>query len=107
MQGYKFPVQLPYVVGSLLTVTLLMLCKKRMVVRGRVTAAVCFIGKNAVFMFMSQGVSSSLIYKIVPLIQCHWLLKLVVVYAINCLLAIVIAYLFLLLDNYFHQKLKK
>lgn len=107
MQGYKFPVQLPYVLGSLLTIVFVMLFKTKIAPRGRVVSTICFIGKNAIFMFMSQGVSSSLIYKIVSEIHFHWLPKLLLMYVVNCFLAIVIAGLFYMLDKKIQNQFQK
>ena len=54
---------------------------------------ITYIGKNAIFYYFAQGISSSLIYFIVVPFEenTNWLLLALIVYPINIVLAIIIA----------------
>jgi hypothetical protein len=54
---------------------------------------ITFIGKNAIFFYFAQGISSSLVYfLVVPLVEkMPWWTLMILIYLINVILATVIA----------------
>ena len=107
LQKFKFPVQLPYVCVSLAVICLILAFKTRIVASNCLTRLITFLGRNAIFFYMSQGVSSSLIYKLIPVINLNWEFKLIILFAINCLLAMIIGYIFYYIDNLFSPFVRK
>lgn len=87
----KFPPKIPYIVWSFISLATVMLLYNRF----RVTKDnfVNYIGKNAIFYYFAQGISSSLVYFIiVPLKESmHWAVLMVLIYVLNVALAIGLA----------------
>ena len=87
----KFPPRTPYIIWTLFSITTLFVLYNRL----KITKDnfITYIGKNAIFYYFAQGISSSLIYFIVVPFEenTNWLLLAVIVYPINIVLAIIIA----------------
>ena len=87
----KFPPQIPYIAWSLLSlVTVFVLYNRLKITKDNF---INHIGRNAIFFYFAQGISSSLVYFIVvPLKEnMHWAILMVLVYVVNVILAILIA----------------
>lgn len=88
LQLFKFPPKPEYFIFSLLS---LLLC---MFLYGRFySELLIFFGKNALLFYFCQGVSSSLIYYIVPHLSIYWVLKLLVIFFVNLLISILLVLL--------------
>lgn len=87
----KFPPKLPYIIWSSLSIVTLFVLHNRLKINKYYF--VNYIGKNAIFYYFSQGISSSFIYFIIiPLLgTTHWTLLLAIIFTINILLSIGIA----------------
>jgi len=87
----KFPPKIPYIIWSLFSLTTLFVLYNRLkIVKNNF---ICYIGKNAIFYYFAQGISSSLIYFIVVSFKetIHWVPFMIGVYLINIVLAVGIA----------------
>ncbi|MEC5394670.1 acyltransferase family protein [Bergeyella sp. RCAD1439] len=91
MNKQKFPPKIPYALWALFSLATLFVLYNRL----KITKDnfINYIGRNAIFYYFAQGISSSLVYFIVVPLKdnLHWGVLMVSVYAINVLLAIVIA----------------
>lgn len=88
MQGYKFPPTFVWGIYSLISISLFMLFRRP--IHSRI---LLWMGKNALSLYMSQGISSSLIFNIVPHINITlWQMKLVVMFSINLSLSLLIGW---------------
>lgn len=87
----KFPPKIPYIVWALFSVVTLLVLYNRL----KITKSnfINYIGKNAIFYYFSQGISSSLVYFLVVSLKdmMHWGVLLPIIFVVNILLAIIIA----------------
>ncbi|WP_336686895.1 acyltransferase family protein [Chryseobacterium bernardetii] len=87
----KFPPQIPYIIWAQFSlVTLFVLYNRLKVTKENI---ITYIGKNAIFFYFAQGISSSLVYFIVvPLKEnMPWWALMVIIYVINIILALIIS----------------
>lgn len=91
MNKAKFPPKLLYVFWSSFSLLTLLVLYNRLKIEKN--NFITYIGKNAIFYYFAQGMSSSLIYfVVVPLKEyLHWGIFLPIIFAINIGLAILIA----------------
>lgn len=87
----KFPPKIPYIIWTLFSLVTLFVFYNRL----KITKEnfITFIGKNAIFFYFAQGISSSLVYfLVVPLVEkMPWWTLMILIYLINVILATVIA----------------
>lgn len=108
LQTYKFAPQLPYVLASLFGLGVL-LCiyrafdvacervngahnKSERLLRA-ISKALEFAGVNAIYFYIAQGFSSSLLLKIAPQFSMWWGIKLALCFCINLALCVVFVYI--------------
>lgn len=84
-QKFKFPVQLPYLISSLLAISVVMFFKNK-----NENRLLEFVGKNAIFFYIAQGISSSMLFSLLPYINFNIYLKLCIMFSINLFLALII-----------------
>lgn len=91
MNKQKFPPKIPYIIWSLFSLATLFILYNRL----KITKDnfINYIGKNAIFYYFAQGMSSSLVYfLVVPLKEkMHWGVLMVIIFIINIILAVIIA----------------
>lgn len=89
----KFPPKIPYIIWTLFSLTTLFVLYNRLKITRE--SFITFIGKNAIFFYFAQGISSSLIYfLVVPGKEIlPWWLLMILMYFSNIALALVIALL--------------
>lgn len=87
----KFPPKIPYIIWSLFSLTTLFVLYNRLKITKE--SFVTHIGKNAIFFYFAQGISSSLVYfLVVPLKEyMPWWLLMIIIYIINIILAFIIS----------------
>ncbi len=87
----KFPPKIPYITVSLFAIVTVMSLYNRTKIMN--DNFVCNIGRNAIFYYFAQGISSSLVYLVVaPLKETPYKVALMItVFLLNILLAIIIA----------------
>jgi hypothetical protein len=87
----KFPPKIPYIIWSLFSLVTLFVFYNRLKITKE--SFVSHIGRNAIFFYFAQGISSSLVYfLVVPLKESiPWWLLMVLIYAINIILAFLIS----------------
>ncbi|WP_265131888.1 acyltransferase family protein [Chryseobacterium oranimense] len=87
----KFPPKIPYIIWSLFSITTLFVFYNRLKITKE--TFVTYIGKNAIFFYFAQGISSSLVYFIVVSLKENmpWWLLMILIYVINVILAFIIA----------------
>lgn len=87
----KFPPKIPYIIWTLFSLTTLFVFYNRL----KITKEnfVTYIGKNAIFFYFGQGLSSSLVYFLVVPLKAHmpWWILMVIIYVINIMLAFIIS----------------
>ncbi len=87
----KFPPQTPYIIWSLFSLVTLFVFYNRL----KITKEnfVTYIGKNAIFFYFGQGISSSLVYfLVVPMKESMpWWILMILIYGINIVLAFIIS----------------
>ena len=96
----KFPPKIPYIVWSLLSlVTIFVLYNRLKITKDNF---INYIGKNAIFYYFAQGMSSSVVYFLIPPLKDNvntWVLM-VIVYVLNVILAILFAEVLKKVDDY-------
>ena len=94
----KFPPKIPYIVAASLSIVTVLVFYNRLKITK--DSIVTYIGKNAIFYYFAQGISSSLVYFLVAALveDMHWAVLVVIVYVCNVLLAIGIAELLKKID---------
>ncbi len=87
----KFPPKTPYILWSLFSLVTLFVFYNRLKIHRE--NFICHIGRNAIFYYFAQGMSSSMIYfAVVPLKdRMNWVVLMILIYILNVLLAILIA----------------
>lgn len=107
MNKMKFPPKLPYILWSFLSlITVFALYNRWKITKDNFINE---IGRNAIFYYFAQGISSSLVYfVVVPLQdQIHWAILMIAIYILNVLLAIAIVQLLKRTDTLGWNILKK
>lgn len=96
----KFPPRLPYIVWSFLSLLLVFVFYNRLKINQE--NFITFIGKNAIFFYFAQGLSSSLVYFIVHPFKedLHWFLLMVSIFIINAIMAFFFAKLLKRVDRF-------
>lgn len=87
----KFAPKIPYIVWSFLSLFIVFVFYNRL--KFTTENLLSFIGKNAIFFYFAQGISSSLVYFIIPFFKekLHWSVLMILIYLVNVLLAIFLA----------------
>ncbi len=87
----KFPPKIPYIIWTLFSLTTLFVLYNRLKIKKE--NFITHIGKNAIFFYFAQGISSSLVYfLVVPLKEnMPWWLLMIIIYGINIILAFIIS----------------
>lgn len=91
MNKAKFPPKLLYIFWSGFSLVTLFVLYNRLKITKE--SIITFIGKNAIFFYFAQGMSSSLVYFLVVPLQdsMPWWVLMILIYLINIVLAFVIA----------------
>lgn len=100
MNKQKFPPKMPYIVWSFFSLATLFVLYNKLKINKE--NFITYIGRNAIFYYFAQGMSSSLIYFIVVNLKenTHWAILMVLMYIVNIVLAIVIAEILKKIDAY-------
>lgn len=86
----KFPPRIPYIVWAMPSLLLVYFLYNRLKVQAE--NILTYVGKNAIFFYFAQGISSSLIYFLVDPIKelVVWPLLMILAFAVNVLLALLL-----------------
>lgn len=100
MNKAKFPPKLLYVFWSGFSLLTLLVLYNRLKIRKN--NFITSIGKNAIFYYFAQGMSSSLVYFVVVRLKTDmwWGLLLILIFALNIILAVAIAWFLKRLDAF-------
>lgn len=87
----KFPPRVPYIIWTFFSLATLFVFYNRLKISKE--SFVTYIGKNAIFFYFAQGISSSLVYfLVVPLKEnMPWWILMILIYIVNVILAFIIA----------------
>lgn len=87
----KFPPKTPYIIWTLFSLVTLFVLYNRLKISKE--NFVTYIGKNAIFFYFGQGISSSLIYFLVVPLKGNmpWWVLMIIIYVINIILAFIIS----------------
>lgn len=96
----KFPPKMPYIIWSLFSLFLVFTFYNRLMIRRE--NIITYIGKNAIFFYFAQGISSSMVYFVVPYFKgnVHWSLLLMFIFIINLLWAFLLVKLLRKIDDW-------
>lgn len=91
MNKAKFPPKLLYIFWSSFSLITLFALYNRLKISKE--NFITYIGKNAIFFYFAQGISSSLVYFIVTTLKdsMNWVVLMILIYIINVILAVAIA----------------
>lgn len=89
VQKLKFPPHIVYLLISLIGISIALYFKGKIKIDKR--NIINKIGQNAIFYYLGQGISSSLLYFFVNRINISWYLKLLICIIFNIVLAIIIS----------------
>lgn len=96
LQSYKFPIGLPYVVASFISIFLsLFLLHASNFLHDLKIPIVNYIGKNSIYFYMSQGIGGSLIYYYVNWVDVYWIYKMLSAFFLNFLISYIIGLFFI------------
>lgn len=84
LQDYKFPFELPYVAISFVSIAFTIFFYDE----NRQNKWLEYLGRNALYYYAGQGVSSSLLFVVEPHISLVWGIKLLIMFAFNVVLTI-------------------
>ncbi|MAC96199.1 MAG: hypothetical protein CMC96_11935 [Flavobacteriales bacterium] len=97
LQNYKFPPKIEYVVASIISISLFLITARLIKKEYKIN----YIGKNALSFYLAQGIGSSLLFQLSPLLQIEWYYKLPIMFLFNLvsstIIAIAVIYIF---NNY-------
>lgn len=87
----KFPPKIPYIIWTLFSLVTLFVFYNRLKITKE--SFVTHIGRNAIFFYFAQGISSSLVYFLVAPLKdsMPWWILMILIYIINILLAFIIS----------------
>lgn len=87
----KFPPKIPYIIWTFFSLVTLFVFYNRLKISKE--SFITYIGKNAIFFYFAQGISSSLVYfVVVPLKEkMPWWILMIFIYIINVILAFIIS----------------
>lgn len=96
----KFPPKIPYIIASMLSLITVSVFYNRVNIAK--DSFITYVGKNAIFYYFAQGISSTIIYFVVEEFKdsWHWSVLLTVSYVLNVVLAIFIAEILKKIDSY-------
>lgn len=104
MQRLKFEYSAIYLVYSLIFIIFIWYINDRMNISNNLF---CWIGKNAIWFYFSQGVSSSICYSIVPIFTgFKWYITLPIVFIANFVLSLFISWMIIKIYNFLTSKLE-
>lgn len=98
MQENKSSGTIIYFWYSLITICVAVYCKQ--FYNKNKTCYINYIGKNAIWYYFSQGISSSILFYIVPFVNLGWILKLSIMFILNLAMALLISEFFLRFYNF-------
>lgn len=87
MQLMKFPPNIVWLLYSLIAVVVMQYLRPKL---KNISSKnyICWIGRNAIYFYFAQGISSSLIFKLLPHFNMNWYFKLPIMYVINVAFAL-------------------
>ena len=90
LQSLKFPPHIVYMMLSFLSIIIALFCKGRINISEK--NQIVWVGRNAIWFYFCQGISSTLIYNLVEVLQYEWYLKLTICIVVNILLTVGIVF---------------
>jgi len=87
----KFPPQIPYIIWTFFSLVTLFVFYNRLKISRE--SFITHVGKNAIFFYFGQGISSSLVYFLVVPLKEHmpWWILMIIIYGVNIILAFLIS----------------
>lgn len=91
IQANKQNTNMIYLLWSMFGITLVIFLKRYML--NMRENMICQLGKRTIYLYFAQGISSSLLYFILPYVQLKWPIKLTILFLINLVIAILIMWI--------------
>lgn len=89
LQDYKFPPKTEYVVASLISISFFLITAGLVKKKYKIN----YVGKNALSFYLAQGIGSSLLIPLSPLLQMEWYFKLPIMFLFNLVFSTIFAIL--------------
>ena len=94
LQQFKFPLSYIYVNASMISISLIFLLRDRITkfIHRYPCSLLTYLGKHSIDFYLSQGISSSLLFNIVPLLKMPFGMKLFCAFILKVIMAIIIGF---------------
>ena len=103
IQDYKFPVGIPYVVASMISLFLILHFFHKSTFLNLKIPILSFVGCNSLYFYMSQGIGASILFYILPFLKFSWQLKMIFAFIINVMASLILGYLFIWIERQFNK----
>ena len=107
IQDYKFPVGIPYVVASMISLFLILHFFHKSTFLNLKIPILSFVGCNSLYFYMSQGIGVSILFYILPFLKFSWQLKMIFAFIINIIASLIIGYLFIWFEKQFNKIIRR
>lgn len=107
IQDYKFPVGIPYVVASMISLFLILHFFHKSTFLNLKIPILSFVGCNSLYFYMSQGIGASILFYILPFLKFSWQLKMIFAFIINIIASLIIGYLFIWVEKQFNKIIRR
>lgn len=107
IQDYKFPVGIPYVVASMISLFLILHFFHKSTFLNLKIPILSFVGCNSLYFYMSQGIGVSILFYILPFLKFSWQLKMIFAFIINIIASLIIGYLFIWVEKQFNKIIRR
>lgn len=107
LQDYKFPVGIPYVVASMISLFLILHFFHKSTFLNLKIPILSFVGCNSLYFYMSQGIGASILFYILPFLKFSWQLKMIFAFIINIIASLIIGYLFIWVEKQFNKIIRR
>ena len=107
LQNYKFPVGIPYVVASMISLFLILHFFHKSTFLNLKIPILSFVGCNSLYFYMSQGIGASILFYILPFLKFSWQLKMIFAFIINIIASLIVGYLFIWVEKQFNKIIRR
>ena len=103
LQNYKFPVGIPYVVASMVSLFLILHFFHKSTFLNLKIPILSFVGCNSLYFYMSEGIGASILFYILPFVKFSWQLKMIFAFIVNTTISLVLGYFFIWIEKQFNN----
>lgn len=108
LQAAKFPPNIMYLAASCLSVSTALFFRNKINSRFlNLVRPICYMGKNSICFYFSQGFGGALLFFVAPKLAMPWQEKIVVCFVINLCVSLAVGVLFVQLNRFLHTMIVK